>query len=710
MQQVNIDLKPKALKRYNDKFLRDFNPYLHQIQTLEAFENIMENKDSMALFNYTSTGGGKTLASFAPSLLYEIPAIGIYSTNELIADQKYALSEFIDKKTELHKIDGKTLSELKNDFPQFNYNIELLSGMFGQWSDIVLTNPDILYQIMFGIYQTPKNYSAEQVFRTIIKKYPLIVFDEFHLYNIKQISNVAWMIGLLEKLAPEEPKMFIFSSATPNKYFLEKLDNIGLKYREVPDENESYHEPVDEKIIMEKVDLTLIPANLRRWKAMEAIEDNLNIIDEYLEKFPKAKGVFILDSVGDACQLADKLRNRYETVTGEVHGFMSKLGRREGLAKKITVGTTTIEVGIDFKGPRHKNFMVFEAKTPSQFLQRLGRLGRGGRNEEEIRLPNKAVVIVPTYVYNYIKEEIGDDITLTRDELEELINSIYFKREDFRSYLNKFAPIEAFYSRNWIISQNANDTARKEKKITKNLLLDLYSCGSLKQLTERYKEMRQKKILKGLLGFRGGNVFKKEFSPEEQVDFTAAIFDSRKENEKFPFTFYNILWVIRKTNFKLLKKNEFKQKLERVSVEYPEFSEKYYNQLNKKDPEYYIEVNDFREENRRFSFSLPINRPREEIFETDDLKLVIEKGETPFCLKEINRNLSKKRIVAYIKEDDPYSLANRKNLPHLFPVYDLKFRELDGRVMNKIASVTFDVNAFLLESLDKEDKEKVLLI
>ena len=710
MSEVKIDLQSKALKRLDKKFIRDFNPYPHQHQTLQIFEEVMETEKSMALFNYTSTGGGKTLASFAPSLIHDVPAIGVYSTNELIADQKHALDDFIDRQTELHMIDGGTLSDLKKDFPQFNYNVELLAGMFGQWSDIVLTNPDILYQIMFGIYEAKQNYSAEQVFRTIIKKYPVIVFDEFHLYDIKQVSNVAWMIGLLEKLSPEDPKMFVFSSATPNEYFLERLENIGIETREVPVQNENHEEFIDEKIIMEKVDLTLIPANLRRWQALEAIENNLDIIDEFLGEYSEAKGVFILDSVGDACKLAAKLSDRYEIDTGEVHGFMSKLGRREGLAQKITVGTTTIEVGIDFKGPRHKNFMVFEAKSASQFLQRLGRLGRGGRGDDDIQLPNKAVAVVPNYVYNYITEEIGNDITLTRDELEELINSIYYSKEDFKSYLNEYAPIEAFYSRNWIIKQNADDTVKREKKITKNLLLDLYSCGNLQQLTERYKKLEEKNVLKGLLGFRGGNVFKTEFFPEKQVDFTTAIFDSRTGNKKFPFTYYNILWVIRKTSFDLLEKSEFKKKLEQFSDEYPDFVEKYYNQLRKKDPEFYIEVSDFRGENRRFSFSLPINRKKEEIIETDGLKLIIEEGDKPHCLKEINRNLSEKRIVAYIKEDNPYSLANRKNLSHLFQVYKLKFRGMDGRILNKTASVTFDVNAFLLESLEQKDDETVLLI
>ncbi len=711
MSEVKIDLQSKALKRLDKKFVQDFNPYPHQHQTLQVFEEIMETEKSMALFNYTSTGGGKTLASFAPSLIHNVPAIGVYSTNELIADQKHALDDFIDSQTELHRIDGSTLSNLKEDFPQFKYNIELLAGMFGQWSDIVLTNPDILYQIMFGIYEARQNYSPEQVFRTIIKKYPVIVFDEFHLYDIKQVSNVAWMIGLLEKLSPEEPKMFVFSSATPSEYFLDRLKNIGIETREVPAKKESHKEFIDEKIIMEKVDLTLIPANLRRWQALEAIENNLNIVDEFFDSYPEARGVFILDSVGDACRLADKLSERYEIDAGEVHGFMSKLGRREGLAQKITVGTTTIEVGIDFKGPRHKNIMVFEAKSAGQFLQRLGRLGRGGREKEEINIPNKAVAVVPTYVYNYITEEIGNDIALARDELEELVNSVYYSKEDFRSYLNEYAPIEALYSRNWIIEQNADDTAKRELKVTKNLLLDLYSCGSLEQLKKRYKKLEEKNILQGLLGFRGGNVFKSEFSPEKQVDFTAAIFDSRSKNKKFPFTFYNILWVIRKTSFELLEKNEFKRRLEKVSVKYPDFVESYYNQLSKKDPEFYVKVNDFREDSRRFSFSLPINRKKEEIIQTDGLKLVIERGEQPICLKELNRKLSEKRIVAYIKEDNPFSLANRKNLPHLFQIYNLKFRGMDGRILNKkTASITFDINAFLLKSLEEEDDEKVLLI
>lgn len=711
MQQINIDLEAKTLKRVNEEFINNFKPYLHQYQTLNLFKQINGEHSSVALFNYTSTGGGKTLASFAPNLLFDIPTIGVYGTNELITDQRHALNEFMEDSTRLHKIDSNKLNQLKRRFPDFNYNIEFLSGIFGQWADIVLTNPDIFYQIMFGIYENPQNYSAEEVFRTIIKRFPVIIFDEFHLYNIKQVGNVAWMVGLLDKLAPRQEKIFIFSSATPNQHFLKQLDAMDIPYKELPLESDNSLEYFDEKVIMEKVNLTLLPADLARWQALSAIKDNFNLIDDYLEEYPAAKGVFILDSVGDACHLAEKLQDRYEIDIGEVHGFMSKIGRRQGLSQKITVGTTTIEVGIDFKGPRHKNFMVFEAKSASQFLQRLGRLGRGGKTKEKLTIPNRAIAIVPNYVYNFFENNIGVDINLSRNEIEEILNTVYYSYEDFEPYLNKYAPIESFYSRNWIIRQNADDTAKKEKKITKNLLLNLYSCGSVKQLYERYLELEQKNVLKGLLGFRGGgNVFKSEFNPEEQIDFTAAIFDNRDSRDKFPFTFYNLLWVLRKSEFKLLTKNKFKSKIAKNKDRFPQYIDNYKNQLNKKDPDFFLEIDRFKEEKRRLSFSLPINRPRKEIFDTNDLKLVIEKGEKPGALTTINDILKKKRIVAYIAEKNSYSLAKSKNLPPLFQVYSLTFRAPDGRKINKEASIAFNINAFLLESLDQENDETALLI
>ncbi|OCL26483.1 type I-D CRISPR-associated helicase Cas3' [Orenia metallireducens] len=712
MESIKIKLVEKRLKLVDGvDYVNGFNPYLHQYQTLEAFKEVYESKRSLAIFNYTSTGGGKTLASFAPALLYKQKAIGVYSTNELIKDQWSALEKFVDDSTRLCQLDSLTISQWKEDFSEFGYSIEMLKPLFESWSDIVLTNPDILYLIMFGLYRN-KNYSAEAVFREIISKYPIIIFDEFHLYDIKQIANIAWMIGMIDRLELDIPHFFVFSSATPNSLFLEQLDRIGMDYLEIPhdDENIKYK---GERIVMEGLDLELIPADLEQWKALEAVEDNLNLIDNYLKEYPDARGVFILDSVGDACQLADRLTARYDIEVGEVHGYKDKFKRREGLSKKFTVGTSTIEVGIDFKDDMHKDFMVFEAKSASQFMQRLGRLGRGGRREDEISTPNYVVAIVPVYVYNYFKGNLGYYLELNREELAQELERIYHSNEDFKPYLDKYAPIEAYYARNWILSQNADDTYSQERRRTKDLMMDLYSCGNLQVVQGNYNKLKKDKTLGGLLTFRGGGLDLTGIDDRPQINLDTAIIDNREiVKGNFPAKVYNLLWILKKCNFRLISRSSFMDELELYQGDFPEEIKVFKKSLEKRKLDFFVKVDAFREENRNIIFTLPDNQywRRDKISNLGDLELKVEKGDKPEKLAYINEILEEKRAVAYITKGNSWGFSKANSLPPMFQVYPLKFISSGGIIRRGDYVIAFDSNAFLLDSLKEEEEGELLFV
>ena len=46
--------------------------------------------------------------------------------------------------------------------------------------------------------------------------------------------------------------------------------------------------------------------------------------------------------------------------------------RAEALQRRFSVGTTTIDVGVDLTDRKSKEFLVCEARSPSQAIQRIG--------------------------------------------------------------------------------------------------------------------------------------------------------------------------------------------------------------------------------------------------------------------------------------------------------------------------------------------------
>ncbi|MGZ3624017.1 MAG: hypothetical protein ACXWPG_12970, partial [Ktedonobacteraceae bacterium] len=103
----------------------------------------------------------------------------------------------------------------------------------------VLTNPDVLYLAMYNLYgQMFSNFASNYgnlVFQNMLANYPIIAFDEFHLYNAKQISNAAFIMGTMKELAPNKPHIFIFSSATPQEQFKQYAQRLNVEVISVGD-------------------------------------------------------------------------------------------------------------------------------------------------------------------------------------------------------------------------------------------------------------------------------------------------------------------------------------------------------------------------------------------------------------------------------------------------------------------------------------------
>jgi len=701
VRPLTVEIEPLAFAQTDDVWLPNQRPYAYQSRVYRLVQEALTGKETRCLFLTTPTGSGKTLGSYAYAINHQVPAFGIYPTNELIRDQERALKDWLDPNDErrLLRIDSRQLDYWQDalHLPQHAQTFERLMN----WQPTILTNPDILFYTFFGLYRGPAGLS-QRLF-VLLGEYRLFIFDEFHLYNVKQMADVAFFAGTLQAINPRWGRVFIFASATPDSPALPWLrDRLRLPVEVV--EGEPSNAP-DARTIAHPLRLTLLPADLRRWKGAEALLEYLPALRQFVNTYPETRLVTILDSVAGAIGLAQALRDRFpDKPVGEVHGFSSDQEREEALRRPFTVGTSTIEVGIDFKDDTGKDLLIYEARTAAQFIQRFGRLARHGKT---LAIPNWVIALVPEYVYHFLTGSLTEGQTVSRQELYRLVEEAYQKPEDFARYLQVHAPAE-FHAARW----NAQTLFQPDEspRIVAGLeeaiqALTGKTGGQAWGLHRRYKE--EEHILEPLLTFRGSG-------------FEAAILDERGSDVGFPAKRYNLMFLLRRGVFTELDEEEYLQRLEALADRWPEdvARERRYGGLIGRGPEDLLGVYDY------FALSGLLDKGRQVWFEVGEeevygrqAQVTVVSGlelvtEPEVRLNRLNRHLRRKRIVAWFVDRHPASIKLGRALPPLFEIHDLRVRRVGGGRSSAPWSIAFNQDAFFVDCLGwwKERREDQAII
>ncbi len=685
--------------RLNQPFIDGLRPYEHQYQTLQVIREAMANKRSVCILNSSSTGSGKTLANFSASILDGVATIGVYPTNELIRDQEAALHKHLPE-LDVVRIDSMKLDDYQ-DVIQTRGHTEALQVIMGDWegTKAILTNPDILHLMAYDLYgySYKVNY-RERLFQALINNYPIIAFDEFHLYDTKQVGNVAFIVGTIARLAPNKPHVFIFSSATPQGVHNWAKERLGLDVIDVtavPQENG--------RIVAETLTLSLVSTNLGEWKSSQKIMGELWLdIHAYLIKYPMARGIFILDSVYEAKSLAASLAKLFgDEAVGEVHGYMDETIRRGSLQKRFSVGTTTIDVGVDFQD---KDFMVFEARSGAQCVQRIGRLGRRGRELETINIPNYAWILMPPYAYKEVQKQTltwQPNELISRLSILQVIEDAYTLKENFWYYWRKYSPLEAMAARDRILLGSLSDNRQEVEERLGDVILDLYDPpDTLLELQNRQRDLWREfgqvdpqikkpqlrdRYIPEIESFRGGS------------DFQVAIYDLLDEAKGWPpFKIYNLPFVLRRTMFRKLTESQFERIIqEKAGVE---DAKRFLRRAKRANVLGYLKIEALVEESTRFHFEIPRHKLRdkhERVCRLDGWEFVIE-NELQSQLDNINRQLEKRKLIAWYYQGAPWDLTATYNLPTLFQTYALKPMNTNN---STFYTVVFGLNAFLLDSV-----------
>jgi CRISPR-associated helicase Cas3 len=698
-------------------FVGTLKPYAHQLGTLDLVREALRTNSTVCIENASVTGGGKTLANFAATILDDTRTIGVYPTNELLLDQHGSIRKHLIN--QLLILDSEGLDDIMAEEKHMRSHAHALAWATGDdMRTALLTNPDVLYLAMYSLYGRmfstfAQSYGA-RIFQYVLSNYPVIAFDEFHLYSTKQIANAAFIVGTARELAPDKPHIFIFSSATPQDQFKRYLQRLRLQAIPVTDS------PADTgRIVCEPIEVNPLPANLLNWQGGDTLRGALDEILNWADRCnPPARGVFIVDSVYEAKRIAAVLRERYGVaLVGEVHGYMDPDARADALQRRFSVGTTTIDVGVDLTDNKSKEFLVCEARSPAQAIQRIGRLGRHGREPSTIKVPNRVWLAVPEYVYNYIKSRKNDGTTITRKELGELLDSAYLGQENFNLYTEKYSPLEAVAACERILPQYFEDIKPLAEEKLHRLVPTLYGKkppADQEQAEKSYSAYRwnqrrtwsefgieikgprsksKRYYLSDLESFRGGM----------ESDFTVAIYDDLDERLGLtPVKTYNLPFVLRRTQYDELTKQQF---IDLLKLKHPKSAEGWIKDLERQQHlfgylhvyglvegranQMYFEVGKGHIENRFHQ----VIRLEGLAVGGDNMRLSRGEG-------SINGQLKKRKLNCWISELNSFKLSESLHLPPLFAIYPLHALNAGGKYDEW--SIAFGLDAFLLTSISKK--------
>ena len=416
-QPISIELESRSISQCQDlpSELQFMGQALqHQVDVFEAA------KEHDIIVDLAPTGTGKTKAGLT-ALLHQPNRHAVYiaPTNALIEQQTKAAEEFIrstnGKLNHVVKaVSAKEVRSWSNDrvgsrpgeklynllrnpatvFPEVGPNRPILLVM----------NPDIFYYGTFFSYNQKDKVNLATSFYT---QFSTIIFDEFHLYDAKQLVSLLFYLSYLHIFGFfQAGRRVILLTATPEpacESALAVLESKGVRIKQINGEIGEDRIPSQTSVHLE------LRVQRERDPFLEELADE---VVTYLTDSPKEYGAVILDSKDHINRLATLLKKRgYEHRIGRIHGSTPQEERAKNAQKQVILATSTVDVGFNFERdlptPRQNlDWLIFSARDRSAFWQRIGRVGR---------ILGKAQTDIPSKAIGYFQENVWDEGLVTLD-------------------------------------------------------------------------------------------------------------------------------------------------------------------------------------------------------------------------------------------------------------------------------------------------------
>jgi len=473
--------------------------YPHQCVLLDSWNE----RESFILA--TKTGSGKTAAVTLPVVHFRESAVFVYPTNALIEDQERSIRNLLEREGitvkvlspdninqkfgnedyHLVRVDANRLEDFRLALKMKDKSQALLRLIQPSRLKILLINPDLLY-LIFSL----KYGQASAELTAHFKAYRTAVFDEFHLYSGVELAHALFMIHLIREFGGFNRIALL--SATPSFEVLELLAKVLTDPLLIESAATTTRTVVGERTVMHPLDFTCCNVGA------DEVEPFFTYLQERREELETARraapdaeyvpAVVILNSVVSAIRLEDRLAEAGwdRDKIGAVRGLMAKQ-ERQIAGRVVIIGTSAIEVGVDFKS----DLLLFEAGDAASFLQRLGRLGRHG--------PGTAVFLGDSreqLAFKSLSEKVS------RVELEAIVQRIYKGRDalawfpgTFSGALTMIAQAESI-RRKVEEDTKGTETAKTEVSAWLDAAIERFGAkmGWEKTLLQAEKGLREQKV------------------------------------------------------------------------------------------------------------------------------------------------------------------------------------------------------------------------
>jgi CRISPR-associated endonuclease/helicase Cas3 len=636
----------------------------HQVETLEAFHD--ENID--VIFNTAMTGDGKSLAAYLPAFQDGKSVIAMYPTNELILDQCGSMPRYEERLQKKLLRYGTMYSERITQLARerdIRVRLEAVRTLLKR-HPLLLTNPDLIHLMMS--HQYGWDHLLKELPVTIGAYFDYFLFDEFHVFGVPQIIAVMNMMGYLTAAYRDKPngrKKFVFLSATPNKLMNDLLERGGLHYRKI--EGSYRSTPLEDyRCILQPCTLELHETSQERSTEMW-IEEHLEEMRAFFKNHPDSKAAILVYSVATARRIYARLKEYFEPLgitVGENTGLTHRDDRRESFKKHILVGTSTVDIGVDFR----INYLIFEAYNAGSFLQRFGRLGR------HKGFPTyRAYALLPRFVLERFEQHYQNGAELEREPFNDVVREVFPVEAEFKSYRQRWGVVQAAQVLVAMQNQNkkdANDAFTEAVTKEYELLYGTPEKAAMPQAMKKYRayQKQQPETLQELNSFRG-------LSP-----LSCGVWDTDNHLKT-----YDLFFLLSNTEFTVMTGATFLQEVQQRGLEERDF----------KDQLLYLKVGKYMPESQKLILSTPhdLHDDPTSLHHVQVLDGFFV-GDPVFNDRDlVNKRLRGKSLTCIISDMGRKELKNKLNLGAMFPVQRLHDRT------GAEFSVVFGQEALLLDSL-----------
>lgn len=429
------------------------NLLYHQWRTYYALQ------DHSLVVNTYNTGTGKTRAALLR--LFDPESRGknmlfIAPTNELIAQHAKDIKKFLqDADLDYHVIpvDAKELRALptQHDFERVGEKLNRLLqnpreyGFEGQKPLVIVTNPDIFYYALYFSAYNP--HDRRNLFEQFVLRFDYVVIDEFHYYAPKQLAMFLFYFVLCREWGYfKDGRKICLLSATPEPEVIEYLNRIfdSSELALISPANE----PSDSASLATTRALAPLTLEIQRTPLDEYInlsETQMQLRDWVVNQ--QLDGALISSALWRINLAHQALKSSLGAKMARITGAEKTQQRRNAPLFPLVLATPTVDIGYNFDKPNKTrqpvDFVIFDARTRDQFLQRLGRTGRVlGRSQFDA--PSYAVGLVNVNDDGWSALKALDGQTLDRHSFAESIQNTIPPRRDLYSYMQSYGMLELF--------------------------------------------------------------------------------------------------------------------------------------------------------------------------------------------------------------------------------------------------------------------------